>query len=177
VAATPADKSLAAAPPWEELPVYGGSLPPDVEPLLKQAAARYHDEPEAERLLQEALRLAPEHMAVHIALYRFYFYKNRLGKALACAVRCLDQAAETCGIDTDWRRVGPGDAAFDSYDAMPRFYLFTLKAYAYIQMRLGCLEEGREAVAKVLELDPGDKLGASVLQGVLARVGEDDDDD
>lgn len=177
MAAAPADSTPATTAPWEELPVYGGSLPADVAGLLTEAAARYHDEPEAERLLQQALALAPAHTAVHIALYRFYFYKNRLGKALACAVRCLDQTAETCGIPRDWRRVRSQDAAFDSYDAMPRFYLFTLKAYAYIQMRLGCLEEGREAVAKVLELDPGDKLGASVLQGVLDRVGLEDDDD
>jgi tetratricopeptide (TPR) repeat protein len=168
---------VAAVAPWEDLPVYGGSLPPDVECLLRQAAARYHDEAAAERLLHEALDLAPAHVAVQIALYRFYFYKNRLGEALRCAVRCLDQAAGTCGLARDWRRVRPGEAAFDSYDAMPRFYLFTLKAYAYIQMRLGCLEEGREAVAKVLELDPGDKLGASVLQGVLDRVGMEEDDE
>lgn len=71
----------------------------------------------------------------------------------------------------------PADAAFDSYDAMPRYYLFTLKAYAYIQMRLGRLAEGREAVAKVLELDPGDKLGASVLQGVLDRLEAEDGDE
>jgi hypothetical protein len=42
-------------------------------------------------------------------------------------------------------------------------------------MRLGNLEEGRAAVAKLLELDPSDKVGARVLLEVLERVGQDDD--
>ena len=58
---------------------------------------------------------------------------------------------------------------------LPRFYLFTLKGYAYLQMRLGDLDEGRAAVIKLLELDPSDKIGARVLLGVLDRMGQDDD--
>jgi hypothetical protein len=42
-------------------------------------------------------------------------------------------------------------------------------------MRLGNIEEGRAAVAMLLELDPGDKVGAKVLLGVLDRMGQDDD--
>ena len=59
----------------------------------------------------------------------------------------------------------------------PRFYLFALKAQAYLSMRLGNLEEGREAVLKSLELDPTDKVGAKVLLEVLNRIGKDDYDD
>jgi Flp pilus assembly protein TadD len=58
---------------------------------------------------------------------------------------------------------------------LPRFYLFTLKGYAYLQMRLGNLHEGRAAVMKLLELDPSDKVGARVLLGVLERIGLDED--
>ena len=48
--------------------------------------------------------------------------------------------------------------------------------WANLQMRLGNLEEGRAAVAKLLELDPSDKVGARVLLEVLERVGQDDDE-
>ena len=58
---------------------------------------------------------------------------------------------------------------------LPRFYLFTLKGYAYLQMRLGNLDEGRAAVMKLLELDPSDKVGARVLLEVLDRMGRSDD--
>jgi hypothetical protein len=44
-------------------------------------------------------------------------------------------------------------------------------------MRSGALEEGREAVLKLLELDPTDKIGARVLLGVLEAMAHDGRDD
>ena len=67
--------------------------------------------------------------------------------------------------------------AFGDYAAaLPRFYLFTLKACAYLSMRLGDLAEGRAMVTKLLELDPRDKIGAKVLLGILDRIGLGDDE-
>ena len=54
---------------------------------------------------------------------------------------------------------------------LPRFFLFTLKGYAYLHMRLGDLDEGRAAVDKLLELDPTDKIGAKLLMDILERRG------
>ena len=89
-------------------------------------------------------RLAPGHAAVLIGLYRFYFYKGRLADALTVAKLCLEKAARENRLAADWQQVVAGDAEFSHYENMlPRFYLFTLKGYAYLQMRLGNLEEGR----------------------------------
>ncbi len=74
-------------------------------------------------------------------------------------------------------RFGASDAAFSDYAAaLPRFYLFTLKAAAYLSMRLGDSGRGRAMATKLLELDPSDKIGAKVLLGVINRVGLDDDE-
>jgi hypothetical protein len=90
---------------------------------------------------------------------------------------CLAKAARDNALPLDWREVRREDAAFSDFAAMlPRFYLFTLKGYAYLSMRLGQIEEGREAVTKLLELDPSDKIGAKVLLGILNRMGVDDDE-
>jgi hypothetical protein len=43
-------------------------------------------------------------------------------------------------------------------------------------MRSGRLEEGREPVHKLLELDPSDKVGARVLLDVLAAAARGDDE-
>lgn len=127
--------------------------------------------------MRNAQALTPDHPAVLIGLYRFYFYKGRLHDALAVAKQCLEKAARENNLTSDWRDVQAGDAAFSRYeDMLPRFYLFTLKGYAYLEMRLGNLEEGRAAVMKLLKLDPSDKIGARVLLGVLERLGQDDDD-
>ncbi|MGB8364065.1 MAG: hypothetical protein ACLQUZ_11740 [Rhizomicrobium sp.] len=157
--------------------VMGGGLPAEAEYHLYEASLSYHLDNVAEAHLHEAHALAPEHAAVLIGLYRFYFYKGRLAEALGIANICLKKAARENNFAGDWRLVAPRDAEFGSWDALwPRFYLFTLKGYAYLQMRLGALEEGRQAITKLLELDPTDKVGAKVLLGILERAGQDDDD-
>lgn len=167
---TPEAALLAAA-------VLGGCLPPAAERGLRLAGLAYHDDPVAEHYLLDAAAAAPGHAAVLIGLYRFYFYKGRLHEALAIACECLVKAAQDNGLNSDWRQVQRGDADFENYAALlPRFFLFTLKGYGYLNMRLGSLTEGRAALAKLLELDPADRLGAQVLLGVLDRTGEDDDD-
>ena len=154
----------------------GGGLPPEAEYHLWEAGLSYHLDDVAERHLREAEILAPGHAAVLIGLYRFYFYKGRLAEALEIAKQCLEKAARENNLPAHWQDVTARDAEFSHYeDMLPRFFLFTLKGYAYLQMRLGNLEEGRAAVEKLLELDPSDKIGAKVLLGVLERAGRDDD--
>jgi tetratricopeptide (TPR) repeat protein len=155
----------------------GGGLPDEVERHLRQAGLSYHLDKIAEEHLRQAEAVAPEHTAVLIGLYRFYFYKGRLAEALAVARRCLVKAAQENNLPADWAEVTAADAEFGRYDDMlPRFFLFSLKGYAYLQMRLGETEEGRRAVLKLLELDPADKIGAAVLLNVLDRAGSDDDE-
>ena len=164
-------------PEWLEQACLGGHLPEQAELHLKLAGLNYAQEEVAENHLFQAQALAPGHAAVLIALYRFYFYKGRLTDALLVAKRCLSKAAQDNSLDEDWRQVCREDAEFSSYEAiLPRFYLFTLKAYGYLQMRLGRLEESHDALSKMLELDPSDKLNATVLLRVLARHGQEDDE-
>ena len=161
-----------------EFACFGAGLPPAAELELRLAGMAYHQDQVAEGHLRKAIDLAPWHVAVHIGFYRFYFYKGRLKEALQVAVRCLEDAAARIGIPGHWRLVRAPDAKFDSYDAvLPRFHLFTLKAYGYLQMRLGDLEAGRAVTAKLLELDPRDKLGGKLLMRVLERAGKEDDED
>lgn len=154
----------------------GAGLPPEAEECLERASEAYADSAAAERHLRDAEELAPDHAAVLIGFYRFYFYKGRLREALEIAIRCLEKAARENNIPRDWRRVTASDAVFDRYEEiLPRFFLFTLKGYAYLQMRLGDLDESRAAISKLLELDSSDKIGAKVLLGVLDRIGLSDD--
>ncbi len=157
--------------------ILGNGLPETAARHLQLAARFYRDERFAEEHLRSAEAIAPDHAAVLIGLYRFYFYKGRLAEALAVARVCLAKAARENGFALDWREVRASDAAFSDFGAvLPRFYLFTLKAVAYLSMRLGDLGAAGELVAKLLELDPSDKIGAKVLLGVLNRVGLDDDE-
>ena len=156
----------------------GAGLPAKAEQHLRLAALNYHRSELAEQHLRAAEAIAPGHAAVLIGLYRFYFYKGRLAQALEIARECLKKSARENQLPTDWRLVKHEDANFGKFEAaLARFFMFSLKGYAYLQMRLGNIEEGRAATLKLLELDPGDKIGAKVLLGVLDRMGRDDDED
>ncbi|MCK7472582.1 MAG: hypothetical protein MZV49_01395 [Rhodopseudomonas palustris] len=163
------DAALASA-------LLGAGLPAAAQQHLDQAAALYHRAELAEQHLCEALALAPDHAAVLIGLYRFFFYKGRLHEALELACQCLIKAARDNNLPLDWHCVHATDAAFSDFGAaLPRFYLFSLKAYAYLQMRLGDLDEAHAAIGKLLELDPSDKINAKLLLGVWERREYGDD--
>lgn len=157
--------------------ILGQGLPAQAEWHLSQAGQSYQQDNIAESHLQCARLIAPNHVAVLISLYRYYFYKGRLPQALSVAIQCLDRAQLEMGLPGDWRHVKILDADFNDFGAvLPRFFLFTLKGYAYLNMRLGDMSEGRMALDKLMQLDPDDKMGWSVLLGVLERMGQDDDD-
>ncbi|TCT07867.1 hypothetical protein [Aquabacter spiritensis] len=174
---TEADRRSAfEAPPLADA-LLGGGLPHAAERHLRYAGASYHLDAVAEQHLRQAQAIAPDHAAILIGFYRFYFYKGRLAEALDVAKQCLAKAARENNLPQDWRKAAPHDAAFGDYESLrPRFFLFSLKGYAYLHMRLGRLDEGRAAVQKLLQLDPSDKVGARVLLDVLDRRGQDDDE-
>ena len=159
----------------EELPTSLAGLSEEAAQHLDLAGINYTQDSIAEHHLAEALRLAPEHLAVQVGYYRYLFYKGRLADALRQLDVCLDMAAQQNGLHHDWHNVHRDDADFGSFDSVfARFYMFALKAHGYLQMRLGHLEAGRSAILKALELDPGDKVGAKILLDVLDRQGLDE---
>ena len=107
---------------WVERIYYGGNLPREAERLIHQAALSYHRESEAEKYLQEALECAPNHIAVYIGLYKFYFYKGKLREALQYAVLCLERAAKESHLSLDWRNVQATDAEFEGFNVSPKIF-------------------------------------------------------
>lgn len=156
-----------------DLAVLGGGLPPAAEALIAQAGLIRQQLPQALALLEQAYVMAPRHPATLIALYRFHFYGNRLADAREVALRALDMASAALALPRRWQDVQPG-AHFAALEPLPRFFLFTLKGYAYLSLRLGELDSGRQALDKLRELDAQDQVGHGVLHAVLARMGRDD---
>lgn len=155
----------------------GRDLPAEVEEALSEAGRlRGTDPVGCMTQLMRAKRLAPEHPAVLIAFYRDHFYSHRFSAARDVARRAMPVAAHALGLPADWHRLPdvPLDGAKD--DGPTRFLLFLLKGYAYLSLRMGDLQEGQTALDKLRHLDPGDCVGAAVLESVRVRslVGEDD---
>lgn len=139
-----------------------------VASLLAQAAAAYGSGKE-EALLLRASFIAPENLSVLVALYRCYYYKHRLEDARLVAQRALAIVARRVGFPDGWRQLNEAELAHAVYHSMGlvRFYMTTLKAEAYICLRLGEIAEGRERLQKVAELDSSDHFGARALLDML----------
>lgn len=158
--------------------VLGLALPADVEAALAEAGACRSAEPaRAMAALMRAQQLAPEHPAVLIAFYRHHFYGHRLNAARDIARRALVIGAAALGLPAVWRAV-PKRALPDArFDPRTRFYLFVLKGYAYLSLRLHDDAEARDALALLRVLDPDDCVGAAVLESVRQQAGAGDDGD
>ncbi len=162
--------------------VLGQGLPPEAEAALREAGLARGDATRTMAALMRASALAPSHPAVLIAFYRHYFYGHRPRLARAVARKALLSAAQALGLPPLWRDVpdcplpGAGD------DVTTRFYLWVLKGYAYLSLRLGDGAEAQAALAKLRALDPDDRVGAAVIEAVRLRQlrglqdGDDPDD-
>lgn len=159
---------------WPDDACLGAGLPEAAERELALAGMHYGEPERALAHLARARALAPGHFAVDIGCYRFHFYQGRLEAALAIAEDCLMRAAHALGMGRDWRDVSPADADFSGFTPLPRFFLFALKGYAYLNLRLGRRPEGERALDKLTLLDAQDRLKGSVLKAVLLPDADDD---
>ena len=148
----------------DPITLFGGEASPVVTQLLKQAAAAYQQTNRAEAILWSAQAIDPACLPVYFALYKFYFYKFRLADAEKVALMGLNAAAQQGGFPAEWSRLSFADANWKSTICAQHFYLFTLKALAFIRLRLGRREESLELLVKLLELDPSDSVGSSVIR-------------
>ncbi|WP_234413998.1 hypothetical protein [Ideonella sp. A 288] len=159
--------------------VLGAGLPAQAEAALRLAGElRGQDPSQAMAQLMRAQALAPGHPAVLIAFYRHHFYGHRLAAARDVARRALVVGAQALGLPPVWRDVPGQPLPGARTEARTRFYLFVLKGYAYLSLRLDDAVEARDALAKLRELDPEDRVGGALIEAVRVRalVGELDDD-
>jgi hypothetical protein len=160
--------------------VLGLGLPAQAEALIAQAGLVRQDRAKAEPLLLQARAMAPHHPATLIALYRFHFYGHRLREAREVAREALGIARGALvpghpdPVAADLPPITDEQARFD---AAVRFYLFTLKGFAYLNLRLGDIEVGRAALTELQRLDPQDRVGGAMLSVVLARAEAHEDED
>lgn len=139
-------------------------LPPRVAGYLSAAVASGSDWREAESLLWRAQAADPDCLHVYYILYKFYFNHNRLGDAERAACLALDAAARQAHIPSDWRLQDSTTCDWSRVDAPQHFYLFSLKALAFIRLRQQRVGDARLLLVKLREIDPEDSVGASVIE-------------
>ncbi len=146
---------------------FGGPVPAAVRELLHRAAEAPAEERSA--LLWSAQALAPRCLASYYALYKHHATRREFELAERAARRGLQEAASQCGLPDDWQlapahwpSVTPGPAA--------GFWLFTLKALAFLHLRTARPGDARALLAVLQACDPHSGNGSDVTQALLRAV-------
>ncbi len=150
----------------ESTELFGGPVSPAVQHLID--VARNAPPAQVEAALWTAAATAPEQLPVYYLLYKMHAGRGQLDLALKAACKGLDAAAQAAGLPARWQDVQPGAADFSAPGAA-RFWLFTLKAQAFIRLRRGERDDATAIVARLRLLDPADHLGASVVEELLRQ--------
>lgn len=154
--------------------MFSPNMPPEVNHLLQAAvAASSVDQGRAEILFLQAQSLDSHCLQTYFALYKFYFFQKRLADAERIVIAGLEESARQGGFPSDYRRLARNRQKWDLYaNEITLFYLYTLKALAFIKLRLGFTIDAQLILSQLQQLDPEDLSGASVIMDLATGVTE-----
>ena len=158
----------------EERVLFSPNIPAEVNNLLQAAvAASSVDQSQAENLFLQAQKLDRHCLQTYFALYKFYFFQKRLVDAERIVLAGLEESAKQGGFPNDYRQLVANLQKWNLYaDESSLFYLYTLKALAFIKLRLGFTLDAQLVLSQLQQLDPEDRSGASVIMDLAAGVTE-----
>ncbi|MGR8998434.1 MAG: hypothetical protein ACU88J_05235 [Gammaproteobacteria bacterium] len=156
----------------EERVLFSPNIPTEVNNLLQAAvAASSVDQNQAENLFLQAQTLDSHCLQTYFALYKFYFYQKRLVDAERIVLAGLEESAKQGGFPNDYRQLVQNRQQWNLYaNESTLFYLYTLKALAFIKLRLGFTEDAHLVLSHLQQLDPEDLSGASVIMDLADGV-------
>lgn len=135
-------------------------LPEEVEALIADAAESYGTD-DAEHSLMRAYFIAPEHLTVLVALYRFFYYRQRYPEALLTADRAIAVVSRELKLPSDWRLLSADqiERSAAASMALTRFLLLALKGAGFLLMRMNQPAAALARLEKAAAFDDGDRLG------------------
>lgn len=149
---------------------FGGDVTPAVHRLLHEAMQAAPDERAA--LLWTAQAVAPTALPVYYALYKLHTSQRDFALAERAAWRGLQEAAAQAGLPSDWR-LTPTPLPADVAASVPgRFWLFTLKALAFILLRAGQADASRELLTHLAQCAPDARVGDDVIASLLRAASD-----
>ena len=154
--------------------MFSPNMPAEVNNLLQAAvAASSIDQSRAENLFLQAQTLDSHCLQTYFALYKFYFFQKRLADAERIVIAGLEESARQGSFPSDYRRLARNRKKWNLYaNEITLFYLYTLKALAFIKLRQGYNVEAKLVLSHLRQLDPEDLSGASVIMDLAAGVTE-----
>jgi len=149
-------------------PINFGEVPADVDEILQQGVVSYRTSPAtAEACFRRALSVAPEVLPVYFCLYKIHSYQGELSAALAAASAGLAEAKRQAGLSGD---IADWPCSLEVAHGPRRFLLYTLKALAFIHLKLGSPGEAQKILEQLRRLDPTNQVGWSVVAELGAAL-------
>ncbi len=155
---------------------FGFEIEPAVDNCLQRAASRVNNRDQSLRALNDAFELAPDRLEVLQAQYKFHFYRGDLSQAEDFVFQTLIKAAIQGGFSYDWSTLDADSANWTGIRGPARFFIYALKALAFIRLRQNMPEQARDILATIERIDPQDCVGISVIRELMAGMESDEDD-
>ncbi len=160
---------------FDTLPVTPSEvIPLTLQQLLRAELLVEEDWQQAEHLLLTARRELPEQVEVLIALYKLYAYSNRFEESLNLIEEVLEKSASLAGFSPNWNELSADSADWTPASGALRHYLYSLKAMGFVCLRKGEPEQALQVLKKLLELDPQDQVGGSVVFELAESICEEE---
>lgn len=137
--------------------------PLEVEKLLNTDIDIMSDWRRAESLISQAITQFPESVELKVAYYKMLAYSNRLEESLRVIQDVLKRTES--GLDTLPAPIG-------EMQDTSRVYLYTLKAFAFVSLKMENVAAAQKVLGQLEELDPMDEVGASVVRDLATSFEE-----
>lgn len=138
-----------------------GALPAEVNRLLQRGvAAHFTDPAQAEVDFRAAIALMPAALPAYRCLFKHYNRRRQFEAAYAVVLDWLAEAARQAALPPEWQL----------WRHAPTSALAALKGLAFIELRRGHPEVASAAIGRVLQLDPHDGVGGSVVAALLPEA-------
>jgi hypothetical protein len=150
--------------------LFGGPVPEAVRALIDSAKQAPRET--VSGILWAAQGIDPSALPVYYLLYKFHAGRGELAQAERAARAGLREAGAQAGLPGAPEDALSGVAVRDDF-AQPtaaRFWLFTLKALAFIFVRNGNVAAARRLIDTVARLDPGHGAGGEVTAALIAAA-------
>ena len=156
----------------EEAVLFDINIPDSVNSLLQAGVvATRRNKLQAELLFRQAYQLDRHCLQTYYALYKFHFHHKQFLEAEYFVLAGMDEAATQDGFPADYYRLFRDKEQWDMYENKIRlFYLYCLKALAFIKLRREQIIQAQIILAIIKELDPEDRSGASVVMTIASAL-------
>lgn len=150
---------------WFEAPL-------EVKEKLHRAVLNWEKGKEAEEYIEQALEIAGDNLDVLTSAYRFFFYRHNYSRAMDVALRVMELVKRERNIPEDKEELLTY-LRENMEDYRVRLYISAYTAYAFMLLKLGFVQDARDILSFLQELDHKSEFGVPVLLDLTRLEHED----